>query len=45
MNRLERAVQRILVADALKQQLSSIKVYMVGDEAEWEVYILGTTAD
>ena len=33
------------LADALKQQLSSIKVYKVGDEAEREVYIVGTTAD
>ena len=33
------------LADALKQQLSSIKVYKVGDEAEREVYIVGKTAD
>src|SRR5690348_9106324 len=33
------------LADALKQQLSSIKVYKVGDEAEREVYIVGKTTD
>jgi hypothetical protein len=33
------------LADALKQHLSSIKVYKVGDEAEREVYIVGKTAD
>lgn len=33
------------LADALKQQLSDIKVYKVGDEAEREVYIVGKTAD
>jgi hypothetical protein len=33
------------LAEALKQQLSGIKVYKVGDEPEREVYVVGKTAD
>jgi histidine triad (HIT) family protein len=33
------------LAAALKQQLSGVKVYKVGDEAEREVYIVGKTSD
>jgi hypothetical protein len=30
-------------ADTLKEQLSGVKVYVVGDEAEKEVYLVGKT--
>ena len=33
------------LAQVLKEQLSGIKVYKVGDEAEREVYIVGRTKD
>jgi hypothetical protein len=33
------------LAQALKEQLSDLKVYKVGKEPEKEVYILGRTAD
>jgi hypothetical protein len=33
------------LAEAIKQQLSGVKVYKVGDEAEREVYIVGRTMD
>jgi hypothetical protein len=33
------------LAKVLKEQLSGIKVYKVGDEAEREVYIVGKTKD
>jgi len=33
------------LAKVLKEQLSGIKVYRVGDEAEKEVYIVGKTKD
>ena len=33
------------LAAAVKQQLSGVKVYKVGDEPEKQVYIVGRTAD
>jgi histidine triad (HIT) family protein len=33
------------LADVLKQQLSDIKVYTVGNEAEKQAYIVGKTTD
>jgi hypothetical protein len=33
------------LAQVLKEQLSDIKVYKLGEEAEKEVYIVGKTAD
>ena len=33
------------LAQVLKEQLSDIKVYKLGDEPEKEVYIIGKTAD
>jgi hypothetical protein len=33
------------LADTIKQQLSGVKVYKVGDEAERDVYIVGKTQD
>jgi hypothetical protein len=33
------------LAAAIKQQLSAVKVYKIGDESEREVYIVGKTAD
>jgi histidine triad (HIT) family protein len=33
------------LADTIKQQLSGVKVFKVGDEAERDVYIVGRTAD
>jgi hypothetical protein len=33
------------LAQALKEQLSGVKVYKVGDEAEKEVYLVGKTPD
>ena len=33
------------LAQVLKEQLSDIKVYKLGEEAEMEVYIVGKTAD
>jgi hypothetical protein len=33
------------LAGAIKQQLSAVKVYEVGDEAERDVYIVGKTSD
>jgi histidine triad (HIT) family protein len=33
------------LAAAIKQQLSGVKVYKVGDEAEREVYVVGKTQD
>jgi hypothetical protein len=33
------------LAEAIKQKLSGVKVYKVGDEAERDVYIVGKTAD
>jgi hypothetical protein len=33
------------LAQALQEQLSGIKVYKVGDEAEKEVYLVGKTKD
>ncbi|HEV3258616.1 MAG TPA: nuclease A inhibitor family protein [Gemmataceae bacterium] len=33
------------LAQALQQQLSGVKVYKVGDEAEKDVYIVGRTPD
>jgi len=33
------------LAEAIKEQLSSVKVYKVGDEAEKTAYIVGKTSD
>jgi hypothetical protein len=33
------------LAAAIKRQLSGVKVYKVGDDAERDVYIVGKTAD
>jgi hypothetical protein len=33
------------LAKTLQEQLSSIKVYKIGDEAEKEVYVVGKTTD
>jgi histidine triad (HIT) family protein len=33
------------LASAVKQQLSGVKVYKVGDEPEKAVYVVGTTSD
>jgi len=33
------------LAEAVKQQLSGVKVYKVGDEPEKAVYVVGKTAD
>jgi plasmid stability protein len=33
------------LAAAVKQQLSAVKVYKVGDEAERQVYVVGKTSD
>ena len=33
------------LAKVIKEQLSGVKVYKIGDEAEKEVYVAGKTAD
>jgi histidine triad (HIT) family protein len=33
------------LAEAIRQQLSGVKVYKVGDEAERDVYVVGKTSD
>ena len=33
------------LAEAIRQQLSGVKVYKVGDEPEREVYVVGKTSD
>jgi hypothetical protein len=33
------------LAKVLKEQLSSVKVYKIGDEAEKQVYVVGKTSD
>src|SRR5262249_19052086 len=33
------------LAHALQAQLSGVKVYKVGDEAEWQAYVVGETAE